>query len=507
MSRSRFFFLRRAVVLALLLIPATAGRARANPGHEAICQEISARPNSTPQERAELSVLLWASRCPEKKGDAAALAFSVFGRTAEFPSHLTRFGYFSRCLNSGSTNQSFERLMSAETVAFYAACRFLAPELSRDKLAAELEGAKLSESIRLEVLSAFDGAVKLFTWLDQEYNAHFGKKKELKEALFDLPKAAYDRALTAIAREREALNTAITFADGMLDARAHQAKAVAYAEGCGDKLRPLVAGHLSAVFKRERVKNSETAFRAMANPVSQNLIPALEVCLAAEGDAHSSKALELLGRGAPQAAGPYLAAFDAAEQAFTELKDAGKPILFKFESYPIRRQIMGFPHGLGQEVRALFGREPDVVGHWSFWDRPTDGGNKSEAYFEGQIASVKDEGARVRLVFARNDWKTYEYRCANVKPLRLSHWEVKNGRRVPVYTQTCSKVGGLKRSFQPGPVLVPKWAAAGLAKGAVVRYLVPGEHHMTEKERQGFIAEVWANKSKKKLVATLGAKL
>jgi hypothetical protein len=483
------------------------GEARAgDPETEANCRDLLSRKGTTHRERADLDAIQWSNYCDVRQLPPTADAISVFARTTEFPSQLSRFSFLTRCINASNSDRSDTRLFSSETVTRYAACRFIAPELSRPALAAELDALTLTPSMKQNTLVSFDETIDLFNWLETQYKRHFTKRPDLNAAVFAKPQAAFEKAKAAVARERALLGTAIDFDVGMAQAKSSQARAVGYASGCMARLQPLYDRHLRDLFSRERVRDSLTAYRATENPVTATVVNALAVCAAGEGDVMTSNALDVLGStGAPES--PYEAAEVAAREAFLEMKAAGKPTLTDVSRFPDPAAWLGIPTRHANDVRALFGRPEHVVGTWSNKDQRTDAANGNAIYLEGQITSVADAGDRVRLEFAKNDWASHEYRCVNLKPLRISHWEVQNGARVPVYSQTCRRVPGPRKQFQPAPVLVPKWAAAGLARGVVVRFVVPLANYEGSRERRGFVAEAWTDRSKRRLVSVLGVKL
>lgn len=117
----------------------------------------------------------------------------------------------------------------------------------------------------------------------------------------------------------------------------------------------------------------------------------------------------------------------------------------------------------------------------------------------GIVASVKTAGADTTLTFKAVTFKEPQLKCEDSDQL----WRITpSGTRI--YHHICKKTGERTVTRAPKPITVPTWAAGGIKANALVSFW---RYDNGEAPERGWVVEAFADKSGKKRVNFLGAKL
>ncbi|MCC6338196.1 MAG: hypothetical protein IT380_29910 [Myxococcales bacterium] len=115
----------------------------------------------------------------------------------------------------------------------------------------------------------------------------------------------------------------------------------------------------------------------------------------------------------------------------------------------------------------------------------------------GVVAAMKAKGAVTTLTFKAETRKEPKLECGNTDKV----WRITPGG-TRIFEYKCKKVGETTVTGAPAPITVPTWAVGGIKVGTAVRFW-PSQ---ADGDR-GWVIEAFADKSMKKRVNLLGARL
>lgn len=115
------------------------------------------------------------------------------------------------------------------------------------------------------------------------------------------------------------------------------------------------------------------------------------------------------------------------------------------------------------------------------------------------VKSVQTKGDSVTAKFGTKSWKEPVLKCNETNKID----RIGSDGKIH-YKFKCKKVGEKTVTFTQKPITVPKWASAGLKKGALVKFI---RYSNMVKPERAWLVEVFASKKGKKRTSLLGAPL
>jgi hypothetical protein len=382
------------------------------------------------------------------------------------PSELVRLGYAMRCLQPDNLDPSNKREWWKVGV-----CARDIRELDAKKVAAET--AKMTAPQQAHARENVSYMKSALADLERVVKPKADSDPDYKHILYDAPEAGWDAWVALYRKHKKAMDATYAFEKAMFGPRID-----AY-QGCYKALEPGVV----AFFKGGKFKTKEQVEKALREPIGYTLLNALGACYAITAPASAGVAMMNGTKESRVWRGPRAAAGYAMVEALNDIKE-NRP------RFPLQAEWF-YPDLTDLIVKeARYGERTKVPNNGNFPDT-----------VEGVVKTSKKYAQRketLRLDFKTEMWMEKVVTCRDTKKID----RIENGK--VYYRKTCQSQGMQQRKFTPKATAVPDWAGKGIRPNALIKLQVPSGSEYSNQLRFGYPLEVYANKSKKKLVSVYG---
>ena len=388
-------------------------------------------------------------------------------RSADGGSEILRAFYVFSCL--GARVPEGEDLKNHFNLARYALCGGEADMLDRGALEKELQAGGYGAYEKVLARELF-GRVKLIA---EPYKAEAKRRANADpaygELFFNSPKAAWAGWLQRHARHRAAY-AAIAEFEGKLFGPSRKAVA-----NCGETLRPLVQAHL----KKKKAASAKTALAGLSDATAVALLQSLAACDYAQGRIPTFVMMRKLANNGRLARGPRYAVYNA-------VLDTLNGIGADRDRFPVSAQMLGHkpPSPVFEAAEAKIRGIPN---------------SSLSNDLKGVVKGVEELADGVRLTFTTEAFEEEVFHCENTNKI----WRIEPDGKVK-YFRKCTSQGFKKFKRTTRPVVIPKYAAAEIRKGALAH--IKGDANLQAKsgDPKGFPVTVYASRKGKKLVNYYG---
>ena len=355
----------------------------------------------------------------------------------------------------------------------YAVCGLDARRLNRPRLEAELAKAPHNSYSRTRAREAFGEALVAGGRFKRAVDALVKRDPTYKKVFYTAPEAGWSKWVADYKANKQHIDAALAF-EKKLQGPSRRALA-----GCRTRL----ATHLTSYLHSKRIRTKKQLLKIATNTVSGWLVGGLVWCNGVEGNRWEGHVFARILRKVRNARGPRAAATYAVIDAINDIRNDRS----RFPITP--RAIPAVPAA------------DRISAQRKLWARRGLRASFIVDKGKGTVRRVRKTRRGLRITFKRTRVKEKVVNCRRTNRV----WKIESSGRVE-YFRTCKTVGSKWVDTTPKPVVIPRYAAAGIRPGRYMHFVADmATGHA--KSRIGYPTTVYRSKRKKRVVAAFGFKL
>lgn len=388
---------------------------------------------------------------------------------AEVKSEVIKAYHVLSCLGNGYN----AKLSDNYGLARYAVCGLDARSLSWQRLEKELSSGSYNTYAKTLARETFALARAANGRYQPLIKKLIARDATHKKVFVDAPKAGWNKWLGLYAKHKDIFEAAYAF-EAKLWGPSKRAL-----NGCLAPLRSMFSKYVRAA----KPKNYDQFVKVATDEVGSVLLGALMPCAAHEGNTWEAYLYMALYKKSRDVRGPRYAAYYAVLDQVQEIRKDR-------ERYPFEPKMFGWkskddPY---QQYGVLKSRRKSKT-------------TELVENAKGVVRSVRKTKDGVKLIFKTERWREEVVECTNTNKI----WRIDQG--TVKYFQKCVHKGYKWVKHTEKPVIVPKYATAGIRAGRFVTLSANYPFPTKGFARYGFPLQVYKSKRKKKLVASHGVAL